>query len=190
MSEWLVSLLANIPLPVKIFILGAVPIIELRGAIPMGIALGLSPYNSFFFSLAGSLLPIIPLLLIMPYIFNIFERVPVFQRHWGRIIERTRKKGHQVEKYGALGLLLFVAIPLPGTGVWTGSILAFIMGINFWYSLIALSGGAFLAGIAVTVACIGFVQIYKYLFSLEVLAGVILVLIIIWWLIKRRRRRF
>lgn len=189
MGEWLISLLAHIPLFLRIIILGALPITELRGAIPVGIALGIPPQTSFFLGLVGSLLPIIPLLLIMPGVFKFIERIPAFRRHWGRLIERTRNKGHQVEKYGALGLLIFVAIPLPGTGIWTGSILAFLMGINFWYSLLALSGGAFLAGIAVTVASVGFIQLYKYLFNMEVLAGVILTLIVIWWLIKRRRRR-
>ncbi|MGI6685989.1 MAG: COG2426 family protein [Bacillota bacterium] len=188
MVEWLLSLLSNIPLAIRIIILGAFPITELRAAIPVAIALGIPPEAAFVLGLAGNVLPIIPLLMIMPWLFKLFERVPAFQRHWGRIIERTRKKGHQVEKYGALGLLLFVAIPLPGTGVWTGSILAYIMGINFWYSLIALSGGAFFAGIAVTMASIGLFKVYKYLFNLEVLAGVFLALIVIWWLIKRWRR--
>lgn len=189
MAEWLVSLLANIPLPIKVIILSAVPVVELRGAIPMGIVMGMSPINSFILSFAGNILPVIPLLIIMPWLFKFFERVPAFRQRWGQLIERTRKKGHQVEKYGALGLLIFVAIPLPGTGVWTGSILAYIMGVNFWYSFIALTSGAFLAGIAVTLATVGVVQAYKYLFSLEVLAGIGLVLIVIWWLIKRRRRR-
>ncbi|MGI6630945.1 MAG: COG2426 family protein [Bacillota bacterium] len=188
MTEWLLSLLSQISLPMRIIILGAVPVAELRAAIPVAIAMGIPPEAAFILGLVGNLLPIIPLLLIMPWIFRIFERIPFFQRHWGHFIERTRKKGHQVEKYGALGLLIFVAIPLPGTGVWTGSVLSYLMGINFWYSLVALSGGAFFAGIAVTVASVGLFEIYKYLFNLEILAGVILVLIIIWWIIKKRRR--
>jgi len=189
MAEWLLSLLDGIPLYLKIVILGAVPVTELRAAIPVGIAMGVPPGISFLLGLAGNLLPIVPLILIMPWLFKLMERLPAFQRHWGRLLERTRKKGHQVEKYGALGLLIFVAIPLPGTGVWTGSLLAYIMGINFWYSFLALSGGAFLAGIAVTVASLGFLQIYKYLFNLEILAGVMLALIVCWWLYKKWRRR-
>jgi len=189
MADWLLSFLGSIPLGVKLIIAGSLPVTELRAAIPIGIALGVPPWFAFVFGVWGNLIPVVPLLLVIPKLYAWLIRKPSFQQVVGRFIERTRRKGRQVEKYGALGLFLFVAVPLPGTGVWTGSILAFMGGINFWYSVAALSGGVIFAGIAVTVASIGFLELARYLFDLEVFAGFALCAIVCWWLIKRWKSR-
>lgn len=188
MGDWLMNILGDIPINIRILIAASFPVTELRAAIPLAIALGISPAKAFFLGVIGNLLPIIPLLVIMPYVYEILGRISSFQRILGRIIERTRRKGAQVEKYGALGLLFFVALPLPGTGAWTGSMLAFIMGINFWYSVMALSIGVVLAGGAVTFATMGLLQIVKYLYNLEILAVVLILSIVSWWIIKRWMR--
>ena len=151
--------------------------------------MGIPPLEAYFLGVIGNIIPIIPLLLVVPPLYRFLSRIRLFQRFLGEFIERTRAKGRQVEKYGALGLLIFVAIPLPGTGVWTGSLLAFIMGINFWLSLAALSLGVILAGFAITLASIGFLQIFKHIFNLEILAALGLLGIVCWWLVKRWKKK-
>ncbi|MDD2496626.1 MAG: small multi-drug export protein [Desulfitobacteriaceae bacterium] len=189
MTDWLMDILGGIPLSIKIIIASCIPVTELRAAIPVGIAMGIPPLEAYFLGVIGNIIPIIPLLLVVPPLYRFLSRIRLFQRFLGEFIERTRAKGRQVEKYGALGLLIFVAIPLPGTGVWTGSLLAFIMGINFWLSLVALSLGVILAGFAITLASIGFLQIFKYIFNLEILAALGLFGIVCWWLVKRWKKK-
>ena len=138
MTEWLLSLLSQISLPMRIIILGAVPVTELRAAIPVAIAMGIPPEAAFILGLVGNLLPIIPLLLIMPWIFRIFERIP-FSAAGDTFFEG--REGHQVKKYETLGHD-FVAIPLPGTRYGLG---CFILSYGHQFLvLVALSGGAFL----------------------------------------------
>jgi uncharacterized membrane protein len=189
MSEFILNIVAFIPLDIRIVILGAIPVTELRAAIPIAIALGVPTGQAFFWSVVGNFLPVIPLLLLIPRLYELFSKITLFQSYLGKLIERTRKKGKQVEKYGALGLMLFVAIPLPGTGAWTGSLLAFILGINFWYSVMALIGGIVLAGIVVTLASLGFFQLARYFYDLEVLAVLALCGIVCWWIIKKWKSR-
>lgn len=188
MADWLMAVLDGIPLNMRILIAAGLPVTELRAAIPVGIALGIGPLEAFFLGVLGNLIPVVPLLLIIPRIYRWLGSRPSFRNYLQQVIEKTRRKGSQVEKYGALGLLLFVAVPLPGTGVWTGSLLAFIMGINLWYSIVALSGGAVLAGIAVTIASIGLLQAFKFVYGLELLGIAALAAIVCWWLIKKWKR--
>ncbi len=136
----------------KVFLLSMAPISELRGAIPLGVwGYGLSPLEAFAVAIVGNLLAVVPLLLLIEPAHRFAERIPLFKRIFDWILERTRRKGKVVEKYEALGLMLFVAIPLPGTGAWTGAFAAFLFDIPFKYSLIAISLGVLIAGVIVTV---------------------------------------
>src|SRR5690606_1335439 len=108
MADWLMDILGGIPLSIKIIIAACIPVTELRAAIPVGIAMGIPPFEAFFLGVIGNIIPIIPLLLFFPAFYHFLSRIPLFQRLLGNLIERTRAKGRQVEKYGALGLMLFV----------------------------------------------------------------------------------
>ncbi|NLO88980.1 MAG: small multi-drug export protein [Clostridia bacterium] len=119
----------------------------------------MSPWEAFGLSAVGNGIPALILLLLLEPTFKLLSRVDFFRKIIEYILERTRKKSDQVQKYGALGLMLFVAVPLPGTGVWTGSLLAYLFGIKFWYALPALWGGMLVAGVIVTLASLGVIKV-------------------------------
>jgi len=102
-------------------------------------------------SLLGNLLPVPFLLLLLEPLSRLAARVGLLERALNWIFRHTRRRGRLVEKYERLGLVLFVAVPLPGSGAWTGSILAFLLGLNFWTAFLCIALGVFVAGVVVTV---------------------------------------
>ncbi len=127
------------------------PVIELRGGIPFGVALGLNPWAAFTASVLGNL---IPLPFIVVYIRRIFLWM---RRHIPRLNElvdsmecKAHLKGRKVTKYKYLGLMIFVAIPLPGTGGWTGALAAAFLDMPLRRAMPAMTGGVFIAGFLVT----------------------------------------
>lgn len=144
----------DIPLFTKylfVFLLSMVPIIEQRGAIPLGFALGLDPIAIFFVSLAGSCVPV-------PFILWAFNSIYVwlhkfsFMHGFLRFVDsKIRKNTPKLEKYKEVGLILFVGIPLPTTGLWTGSAIAAFMGLGFWKSFACAAIGGVLSATAITI---------------------------------------
>lgn len=155
MTEWLVDLIHGIPTYLQIIFLAALPVTELRASIPIAVAMGFKPESAFLLSVIGNILPVLPLLLLLEPVFNLFGQLPFLERFLRALLERTRAKGDRVRKNGAIGLMIFVAIPAPGTGVWTGALLAFLFGIPFKHAFLALAGGAMIAGVLVTMATVG-----------------------------------
>ena len=100
------------------------PGIELRGAIPVGLSLGMVPLEAFVVSYIGSLLPAIPIILFLAQFLVFCSRIRLTRPLAQWLTTRTHKKGRQVERYSLWGLFLLVAVPLPLTGVWTGSMVA------------------------------------------------------------------
>lgn len=137
---------------VKVFLISMIPIFELRGAIPIGILdYKLSAYKVFPIAIAGNMVPIFFILLFFDLITKLFFKVPFLKKLLEAIFRRTRKKGEIIEKYEELGLMLFVAIPLPITGAWTGSLAAYLFGLQFWKSILFIFLGVLCAGVVVTV---------------------------------------
>ncbi len=135
----------------QVFFTAAAPISELRGAIPLAILdLEISWQLAFLVAFAGNLLPVPFILLLLDPVARILSRVRVFDKILNWLFEISRRRGGLVERYGALGLVLFVAIPLPITGAWTGSIVAFLLGMSFWRAFPAIIIGVFIAGVIVT----------------------------------------
>jgi uncharacterized membrane protein len=136
-----------------IFILSMIPITELRGAILLTAVKGfqLVWWKAFLIATLGNLVPIIPILLFLePASKFLRAKSKLMDRFFDWLFRRTRRKGESIQKYGALGLMLFVAVPLPGTGAWAGCAAAFVFGIRFKYALLAISAGVTIAGLAVT----------------------------------------
>lgn len=133
--------------------LSASPISELKGGIPLGIAgLHLSPLLVFWVAIVANFL-IVPLLLIFLHYFSEFlmHRFYYFNRLLSFVFDRTQRKHSQAfEKWEELALLIFVAIPLPMTGAWTGCIAAFLFGIPFKRSMLLIFLGNLIAGLIVT----------------------------------------
>ena len=127
------------------------PIIELRGGIPFGVALGLNPWAAFFASVIGNLLP---LPFIVVYIRRIFfwmrRHMPRLNDLVDRMERKAHLKGRKVTRYKYLGLMIFVAIPLPGTGGWTGALAAAFLNMPLRKAMPAMSAGVLIAGFLVT----------------------------------------
>lgn len=127
------------------------PISELRGAIPYAVSRGFSiPAAAAIAILANAAVPLIAFL-FLESLHKLFYRVPVYRRFFDRFVEKSRAKVHaKVEKYGYWGLMIFVAIPLPVTGAWTGALGAWVLGLSYKKSFFAIAGGVILAGLIVS----------------------------------------
>ena len=134
-----------------VFLTAAAPISELRGAIPLAIAvLDITWPLAFLVAYAGNLFPVPFILLLLDPVSRLLSRIKIFERILNWIFSISRRRGGIIERYGAIGLVLFVAIPLPITGAWTGSIVAFLLGMKFRYAFPAIMLGVFIAGVIVT----------------------------------------
>ena len=132
---------------------------ELRGAIPIAINYYRLPVlPSFIFAIIGNLAPAIFLLLYLKPFSDYLRRWHFFDLFFSWLFRRTRRHEKRYEKYGALFLLFFVAIPLPITGVWTGSAAAFLFGIRFWYAFPMIVGGVMIAGVIVSLTSLGIIS--------------------------------
>ncbi len=135
------------------FLMAASPILECRGAIPYGVLVGLDPATVFLVSLLGNILPVPFLLLFL----DRFERWVMgmregnwLRRVYVRYIEKLRKRAKPtIDRYGLLGLMAFVAVPLPLTGAWTASLLSYLLGMKIRRSLAAILVGVLVACVIV-----------------------------------------
>ncbi len=135
----------------EVFFLAATPIGELRAAIPVALLdLDVSWPLALVVAYAGNLLPVPFLLLLLGPVAGLFSRLKLFARILEWVFRISRKRGGVVEKYGWPGLVMFVAMPLPVTGAWTGSIVAFLLGMPFRKAMPAIMLGVFIAGVIVT----------------------------------------
>lgn len=139
-----------------VFITSMMPIVELRGALPIAINIFHLPWpKAFLISFIGNIIPVPFILWLLKPLVHLLSKIPLFGRFFTWLFDRTRKKsGSVIAKYEEIGLLAFVAIPLPGTGAWTGALIAFLFGLNFFKSLLVISIGVFIAGIIVTSLCL------------------------------------
>ena len=160
MLETILGQLKNLPAEAITMIIATLPIAELRGAIPWALASapvggGLSWQSAYVFAVIGNFVPVVPILLLLEPISNTLRRFNTFDRFFEWLFHRTRTRGQVIEKYKALGLILFVGIPLPVTGAWTGAVAAFLFGIPLKYAIPCIIAGILLAGVVVTLACMG-----------------------------------
>lgn len=127
-----------------------VPLIELRGAIPLGVSLGLSPFNAMVLAFAGSMVPVPFILFATRPVFNYLRKKNLFIKLIEKLTHRSMNNaGKGIIKYGLLGLIIFVAIPIPGTGVWSGSLAASIIDIRFKLAFPAIMIGNLLAAVQI-----------------------------------------
>lgn len=140
------------------------PIVELRGAIPVAIGLGLSWETAFILSVIGNFLPVPFLLLFTRKIFSYLRQTKLFRKFVNFVENHAMKKSDKVMKYSALGLFIFVAIPLPGTGAWTGAVIAALLNMRNKYSFPAIFFGIVGAGIIMTIASVGIKGLINFAF--------------------------
>lgn len=134
-----------------------VPVLELRGAIPVGVAAGLSPAAACLVSILGNMVPVPFILLLIRRIFDWLRGTRLFGPRIDWLERRAHLKGRMVRKYRLPGLIILVAIPLPGTGAWTGALVAALLDIRMRHALPPIFLGVVIAGAIVTTLTYGVV---------------------------------
>ena len=142
----LVGLGADFANYVYVLLISMFPIIELRGAIPVAFALGLPLVPSFIVSVIGNLLPVPFILWLITPFCNWLKKTRLFKWFPEFLERKVDKNKEKVTKYAKWGLLLFVAIPLPGTGAWTGALIASFLDFKFKDALFSIIAGVLVAG--------------------------------------------
>lgn len=178
--------------PLIVFIVSMLPISELRGAIPIGInVLDMHWYHAFPTAYIGNLVPV-------PFLFFFMERIRRLSGRMGivgvlveKFLSRTRRRAEFIEKYGRIGLALFVAIPLPITGAWTGIIAAYLLGMRFRDTILPVCAGVLISGTIVTLLSLYVPELLDRLGWGPVIAvtAVILIALVAWWLWPRKSKR-
>ncbi len=148
-----------------VFFVSMLPIVELRGAIPIGVGLGLDIVPTFIVAIIGNILPV-------PFLILFSKRILTWLATWKhigpffqKIIDKAEKQSKKIGKYEFLGLMLFVGIPLPGTGAWTGSLVAALLQVKTKNAILAISLGVIIAGIIMSLASAGLLGIFNAIFS-------------------------
>ena len=149
MLESLTNSLVAFNKEIAVVVLAAMPVSELRGAIPLALAMEFSPFKAYVLAFIGNLIPVVPLLFFLQPISEKLRHIGIFEKFFNWLFERTRRKATLIEKFEALGLILFVAIPLPVTGAWTGCVAATLFKIRFRYAFAAVTAGVVIAGFIV-----------------------------------------
>lgn len=151
-----------------IMAISTLPIVELRGAIPAGYILlpdtdkatrlGADDWKRagriFLFAVIGNMIPVPFILFLLGPISSLCMKIPVGKQFFDWLFARTRRKSADIEKYETLGLTIFVAIPLPATGAWTGAMAAWLLGMSVAHSLLAIFLGVLIAGVIMTALCL------------------------------------
>lgn len=137
------------------FLISIVPVIELRGGIPYAVSQGLDPWIAFAASVLGNMLPVPFILLFIRKILQWMKRYPRLGKIAIKLEERAQRKSTKVKKSELIGLCILVAIPLPGTGAWTGALVAALMEMRLKRAVPTIFLGVLIAGILVTLACTG-----------------------------------
>ncbi|MGO4887408.1 COG2426 family protein [Anaerobacillus sp. MEB173] len=147
--DFLVETLHFLPPEMIVIIISAMPILELRGGIPLASIYGFPFWEAFVLSVIGNVLPVIPLLILFKPFSNWLLRFVWYRRFYNWLYNRTMRKSDKVEKYGAIGLILFTAVPLPTTGAYSACVAAALFSIRFKYAFTAIVIGIVIAAFVV-----------------------------------------
>ncbi len=163
--NWFIHLFSNL-MALKygkeliVFIISLFPILELRGGLIAAAILGVKPLNAYIVSIIGNLLPIPFILLFLEKVLDWMEKSKV--KFFNKTATWVRKKGEKdkvkIEKYGYIGLILFVGIPLPGTGAWTGTLVATVLNLDKKKSFLCTIVGVLMASIIMMLISYGLIS--------------------------------
>jgi len=147
----------------KTLLISMLPVGELRVGIPVGVAVYHLPvWSSFLWSLIGNLIPIVFIILLLDVFVSRFliKKFRIFNKIFTWLFERTRKRySKNIERWKDLALMIFVAIPLPGTGAWTGALIAYAFGIPIRRAFPMIALGVLIAGIIVSLVTLGIINL-------------------------------
>ncbi len=153
MLNAILQYLNQLPKDYIVIIVGALPVSELRGAIPLALSFGMPLFKAFLLAVLGNCIIVAPALFLFEPVTGFLRKFKIWSRFFDWLFERTRKNSDSIQKYEALGLAIFVAIPLPVTGAWSGVIAASLFKIRFRYAFLAIIAGVICAGLIVTALC-------------------------------------
>ena len=144
---------------ILVFIISLMPILELRGGLIAAALLGLDPIPSYIISIIGNVLPVPFILLLIKKILAWMKKskVKFFNKIANWLDEKVEKHKGQIEKFGYVGVILFVGIPLPGTGAWTGSLIASVLNMDKKKTFLAVLVGIFMASIIMMLLSFGLI---------------------------------
>ncbi len=163
LADFFVTLFKDrIPPELIVFIISLFPVLELRGGLIAAKLLGLSFVPSFIICYIGNMLPIPFILLFIRKVFQFLKDKRGFKKLIAKLEIRSARKSETVKKYRVFGLLVFVAIPLPGTGGWTGALVAALMDMRIKNSLPTIALGVLIAGIIVSVLAFALPAVFGF----------------------------
>jgi uncharacterized membrane protein len=145
----------------KVIITAIIPYLELRGAIPYACHLGLPASVAYVAAVFGNMIPVLPVMILIKPVSLWLDRLPLFHRFFKWLFARCRRHQDEVLKYGYWGLTIFVAIPLPMTGVWSGALIAFLLGMRKRYAFFAIFAGVAIAGLIVLLPTYGLARLLQ-----------------------------
>lgn len=148
----------SIPSQLIVFIISMIPILELRGSILAAGFMDVSFLQTYIVAVIGNLLPIPFILLFITKILDWMKTTKTFGKLAIKLENKALSKREQIDKYGAFGLFLFVAIPLPGTGAWTGSLLAALLRMKPWKAFVCITLGVMTAGLIMSLLSFGIIK--------------------------------
>ena len=150
MRAALLDFLNFLSVELSVMLTAALPVIELKGAIPVGISLGMTPLHAAAVAFVGSMVPVPIILFTVRPVFNYLKSTRAFKKMVYKLTDRSLKNnGGKIQRYGLWGLILLVAVPLPGTGVWSGSLIAALLDMRFKWAFPAILVGNLIAGILI-----------------------------------------
>jgi len=159
MLTWLTQ--TEVGQAISTFFISMVPVIELRGGLPYGIALGLDYPVALAMAVLGNMVPMPFIIVYIRRIFAWMRRInPWCERVVSALERKAHLKGKTVQKYSALGLCIFVAIPLPGTGAWTGALIAAILDMRLKRAIPSIFLGVCIAAAIMTAVTFGVLTIF------------------------------
>jgi len=166
--EAIVEALSGLPHPATVFVVSLLPIFECRGGVLTGFVLDQAYHTmpwavTFVASVVGNIVGVIPVLLLIEPVSRWAENYGAGRRLFGWLFARARRRKDLIEKYGVFGLTVFVSIPLPVTGAWTGSAMALVFGIPFHKALLAMALGVLVSATICTLATYGGVGVLSAL---------------------------
>lgn len=153
--NFFIGLFSGINKNILIFIVSMLPIVELRGGLIAASILNVEFIKAFIICFIGNIIPVPFILLLIESIFKLLKKWNPTKKIVEKLESKSLSKKEQIDKYGYLGLLLFVGVPLPGTGAWTGSLLAVLLNMDKKKSFIFISLGVLMAGIIMSIISYG-----------------------------------
>lgn len=148
-----------------VFVISMVPIVELRGAIPVGYGMGLPFFVNYIICCIGNLIPVPFILLFIKWLLNFMSssKIGFFNKTANFVLKKAEKNKGKITKYATWGLFLFVAIPLPGTGAWTGALVASLLDMKRSRAMLSITAGVVAAGLIMSLICYGFIDFLRFL---------------------------